>query len=257
AVAKNAAPETVKHDREKDIQEHVDNELKSLTNEGIIARATSKGAFVDPVKAAALAQELARRDLTTDARITPLMDRFVATASNLGNLDKVTNNRPDLMPQRPGETREQATARAVREAKGDVIQVNPQIFNLVNPAAASARLGAHITPAMLQNAILTLTPAQLGALGSDTTRGSQERQNNITDSVRAIINAFGLRKPIITPPPANSPPGTPGTPTGKFELDTAALAAAAAAAGAPPELRNLEKIIKHMESSPNWGSVLN
>jgi len=243
SIANKTAPATLHGERKEDVKKYADDNLRNLTNDGVIKRAASTTAFVNPTGAAAMAQEIARRNLTTDPKIAPLMDRYIAAADHMGNLETVTSNRPDLMPPReksPGimETREEATARAIKSAKGEIIQANPEIFNAHNPGAASAKLGAHITPVMLENAVLTLTPSQLGTLGSDQTTGSQDRQNNITDAVKDLVAPFKQLN----------------TATGKFELDIAALAAAIPGR---PELKNLEKIVKHMESNPNWGSVLN
>jgi hypothetical protein len=244
-IARENSLPAIQGKRAKDIEDYINKELKSLTNDGIVSRAGSAGALVDPVKAAALAQELAKRDLTTHPKVAPSMDKFVNAAERMGNLEKVTANRPDLMPVReksPGvmETREEAAARAIKSAKGDITNATGQIFNLSNPAAAAAKLGPHVTPNMIKNAVLALTPAQLGAIGSDTSGGSQARQSNLNDAVKDLVRPFKVMNA-----------------SGKFELDTAALATAAAAPGAAADLKNLERIVKHMESSPNWGSVLN
>lgn len=247
-LANKSAPAAFHGERKEDIKKYVDENLKNLTNDGLVKRATSATAFVNPTQSAAIAQEIARRNLTLDPQIAPLMDRYVAVAERMGTLEAITNNRPDLTPVRkdrdgnPVETQLEATARAVKSAKGEIIQANPQIFNAHDHAAAAAKLGSHVTPAVLETAVLALSPSQLGTLGNDQTTGSQERQNNITEAVKDLVAPF--KKAILD---ANQKP------TGKFEIDTTALANAAAKR---PELKNLDKIVKHMESSPNWGSVL-
>jgi len=238
-MANVGAPEAIKKGNEKNVQDYVDNNLKSLTNDGIKARATSKTAFVNPTQSAALAQELARRNMTTDTDIAPLMDRYVAAADRAGNLEKVTNNRPDLMPQRKDktgafiETKEDAIARAVRSAKGDVVQADADTFNRAHP-----RTG--MTTNQVDSAVLALSPAQLSVLSSDTSAGSQARQNNLSSAVQDLVNSItGLKVRNAT--------------SGKFELDLGVLAGAVVTR---PELANLDKIVKHMENNQNWTSAL-
>lgn len=263
-IARGNAPETIKKGREEEIKTFIEHDLKSLTNEGVIARATAKTALVNPTKAAAIAQELARRNLTTDPRVAPRMNDFVAAADRLGNLEKITANRPDLMPPRekaPGimETKEEATARAVKAAKGDIIQADAEVFNRASPKYG-------MNSRQVESAALALTPAQLTALGSDTTSGSQDRQNNLTNTLRDLIATLkdpvtgaDLKKEIMRQEDEVDPVTKIKTgrvisvPTGKYELDDKVLASLAATR---PELKNLEKIVEHMQKSSNWVKVL-
>jgi hypothetical protein len=242
SIATATSPDAVKKGSEKDIQEYVDNNLKSLTNAAIVARATSKTAFANPTHAAALAQEIAKRDLTTHPDVAPLMNDYIAAADRLGNLDKVTANRPDLMPQRRDkggpviETKAQAIARAVKGAKADIIQSNAETFNLASARAGTNKSGMNEDG--VKTAILSLSPGQLSAIGSDTGTGSQERQNNLTDAVKDLIRPHIVRNA-----------------QGKYELNSASLIASTNI-GTPEQLKNLEKMVKHMESSNVWGGVL-
>jgi hypothetical protein len=280
ALANYTAPKAVQEERKNDIKKYIEGNLKNLTNEGLKSRATSITAFANPTTAAALAQEIARRDMTNDKDIEPLMGRYVDVAEKMGTAEAVFNNRPDLVkprmiaevPAGPGgvppgvparmETQREAVARAIGNTKGDVVNVNAQMFNYTNPDAVIDKLGlkdssgTRLTPAeakdLIATAIQKLTPAQLGALGSDQTPGSQARQNNLTDAVKEMVTTTypALRKLNAT--------------TGKYEFDNTVLATyitTAKAAGASKTdldgLANMERIVKHMESSPNWGSVLN
>lgn len=241
ALARQTSPDAIKKSREVDIQNYIDHELKALPSDGLLARANSKTALVNPTTAAALAQELARRNLT-DRVSASRMEGFVAAADRLGNLEKVTANRPDLMPRRRDpatgafiESREEATARAVRSAKSDIIQADADTFDTTR----IHRPG--MTHVEVERAVLSLSPAQLAALGSDTTAPrSQDRQNNITNAVRDLIASI---PGLVRLNPAN----------GKNELDPAVLAAAIARR---PELANLSKMVKHMDQSQNWDSVI-
>jgi len=286
AIANRTAPKAVQEDRKEDIKKYIDGNLKNLDNDGLRSRATAMTAFANPTVAAALAQEIARRDMTNDPKIAPMMDKYVDVAEKMGTAEAVFNNRPDLVKPRevaakaagPGgvppavparkETREEAVARAVGNSKGEIINANAEVFNYTDAASAISKLGlkdnttgAPLTVAqaqdLIESAILKLTPAQLGALGGDQSSGSQARQNNITESMKTILGKYpGLKKAVLNP--------ATGAPTGKYELDNVALqryVTAARAAGASKNnidaLNNIEKIVKHMESSPNWGSVLN
>jgi hypothetical protein len=257
-MANWSAPKAVQKSSKEDIDRVIENELTNLDNAGLKKQALSKTAFANPVKAAAIAQELAKRDMTNDAEINPLMDRYVEAAEKLGNSEAVFANRPDLMPRRKDtngnyiETDEEAITRAVGGAKGEIVNVNAEIFNYANPGAAVAKLGLDPAraPDLIRNAVLKLSSSQLGVLGSDTSKGSQERQNNLTDAVKKVIADHHLSQVNTT--------------TGKNELNTGALQGVIAAlqrAGSPQNeidgFKNLEKMVKHMESSSNWGSVLN
>jgi hypothetical protein len=248
-MANASAPAAIQKNKEKEVQDYVDNNLKSLTADGLLARATSATAFANPTQSAAIAQELARRNLTNHAKITAkpgLMDKYVAAADRVGGLEKVTSNRPDLMPQRKDprtgavvETREEATERAVRGAKANIVQANKDVFNRTAPMPG-------MTSAQVDRATLALNTSQLSAIGNDDSPGSQERKANITNTIRAILAANpGFVQPImntsVTPPVA----------TGKFELNTTAVR------GAGGSLPALEQIVTYMEHNNNWVSVLN
>lgn len=278
ALANYTAPKAVSAERKAEIEEYTKKNLTNIDSKGLLALANSKTATVNPTQAAAIAQELAKRDL-----ISKLDDKtqkkYLHYAESMGTAEAVYNNRPDLVeprmiPANPAtgaparmETKEEAIARAVGNAKGEIINVNSEVFNYTDPATAATKLGlkdptgaplsAVQTKEIIQSAILKLTPAQLGALGSDQSSGSQARQNNLTESVKEILRTIpGIKKAVLNP--------VTGAPTGKYELDNVALQAHITAqklAGVPKNkldgLANIERIVKHMESSPNWGSVLN
>lgn len=280
-ISNYTSPRAVEGERKEDVEHYIKDNLTNLTNDGIKARATSKTAFLNPTVAAALAQELARRDLTNDREIAPLMEKYVDYAEKIGNAEEIFKNRPDLMeprmlaarPAGPGgvppaiaarlETKDEAIARAVASTKGDVIHINSEIFNYADPASAVSKLGlkdhhgAALTPAqakdLIESAILKLSTAQLGVLGSDTSAGSQARHDNINDAIRDIINTkYPLLKKAVLHPTTNQP-------TGKYEFDDAALANyinTARANGASKNqldgINNLKKIANLMKSNFNW-----
>jgi hypothetical protein len=263
AAANFSAPKAVQEERKEDIKKYTSEKLTNIDNAGLMKLANSKTAFADPTKAGAMAQELAKRDLITKLA-TDKQEKYLSYAEKVGTADAVYSNRPDLMPPRtlaavgtPGtagyipprmEAKQEAVARAIGNAKGDVINVNSEIFNYTDPAGAATKLGMNPATAAeeIKSAILKLTPAQLGALGSDTSSGSQARQNNLTESIKKIIADNGLKTTNAT--------------TGLYELDKTKLAALVAAAPSKHEadgLRNIEKIVNHMKGNFNFGDVLN
>ncbi len=271
SLAGQAAPAALHEERKEDIKKYTDENLKSLTNDGLTKRAASN-TFINPTQSAAIAQELARRNLTE--KIDPkdranndrIMDRYVAEAARMGNLEAITNNRPDLMPTREKpasegggmETQEEATARAIKSARGEIIQAKPDVFKA-------------------PSAVLALSSAQLGPLGSDTSQGAPERQKNITEAIRDLIDTLHLKQEIETvekkpifekdkdgkvqpkldPVTGHQMVSTITVKTGKFELDHEELKKAIAANPALKDLAKIKDFVKHMESSSNWGSVLN
>lgn len=183
-IAKQGA--TVPKIRPDEIDKYRKENLEALNGEGIIARATSATAFIDPSVAAAIGQELAKRDLTADPRVAGLMPRFISIADRMGNAQAIYNNRPDLAPPQriedpahPGtyrdETPEEAIARVIGKIKtADITQVNhKQLGTFNNPATP---------PSSTQlNAALTLSNPQLGAISrTDDPRQIEAVRNTLT-----------------------------------------------------------------------------
>jgi hypothetical protein len=130
AVTQKQAPEEVEKYRKEN--------LDSLTDEAILVRAKSTTAFINQKEAAALGQELARRNLTD--KLGPssagLMDKYIAVAEKMGTAQSIYINRPDLVQAReksPGvmETRAEAMARVVKKMKvGDITNLDPNTLVL-------------------------------------------------------------------------------------------------------------------------------
>jgi hypothetical protein len=271
ALANISAPKAVQEERKEDVKQYIAANLSNLDNNGLKKLATSKTAFVDPTHAAGMAQELAKRDMISQLDKN-LQEKYLSYAEKMGTADAVYNNRPDLMkpriiagkPANPAtgaaaipdvmETKYEAIARAIGNAKGDVINVNSDVFNYTDSAAAVDKLGmdAATAKSQIKSAILKLTPAQLGAIGSDTSSGSQARQNNLTDGIKKIIEENGLKKEIMDT--------TTGAGTGKYELNKAQLDTLVTGASSKNEkdgLANIEKMVNHMKGNFNYGDVLN
>jgi len=137
---------------------------------------------------------------------------------------------------------------------------------MMNPSAARTVLGTHMSADISKEAVLALSPTQLGKLGEDP--GSAERKKYVTEAIQNL--AHGYRKEIeketnIDPATGLPEKDTAGNltgrqfkvGTGKYELDTAAITAAIAANPALKNLESLPGLVKHMEHSSNWVSAIN
>jgi len=266
AVANYTAPKAVHEERKDDIKHYIDSELKNLDNDGLLKRATSNK-FINPTVSASIAQELAKRNLTD--KLDPndpkkndeILGKYVDAAESMGNLEAITNNRPDLMPPREKpasegggmETQEEATARAIKSAKGEIIHAKPDVFSV-------------------RSAVLALSSNQLSAIGSDNGDKTPERKEKITIAIKDIVNNFNLKKEIMKEegifekgPGGNQPKLDPKTGlqmkhlvgTGKYELDQKALADAIKNNPTIKGLNKVGELVKHMEASSTWANVLN
>jgi hypothetical protein len=253
-LANYTAHKTIQKEREDEVKKYIETNLKNLPKAGIKRIALAPGAFIDPVKSAGIAQVLAEKGMTNDPEIAKLMPRYLASAQRLGTAEAVFKSRPDLVPIRAGESPEAAIARGIRGAKGDVTKTTPEIFKYHDAANALPKLGlknsagkaldardpADVAQAksIMQMATLSLSPAQLQAIGSD--EEGDERRQAIIDSVKKIIEDYGLAT----------------GPAGHRRLDTAALNTLIGTLPSEQQkaFRNLEAMVKHIEKSGNWTS---
>jgi hypothetical protein len=89
--------------RAEEVEKYRKDNLVNLSNDGVINQALNPAIRLDRRAEAAVAQELAKRDLIKDSRITPvpgkvspLLERLLKTSQSMGNINTVLNNRPDL-----------------------------------------------------------------------------------------------------------------------------------------------------------------
>lgn len=170
--------------RPEDVEKYRKDELMNLDNEAVISRATSRTAFVDPMKSAAIGQELARRNITNDPRVAGRMNQFVQVAEQMGSAQGIYNNRPDLIAARPGESRNDAVARATR---GTGVTNIAQIAHetLGDHANAAAAPTADQT-----NVVLNISNPQLGRLGTEGDHRQIEAIRNTMTQLAANIAAL-------------------------------------------------------------------
>ncbi len=82
----------------EDVEKYRKDNLTPLANAALIRQMTTPGALTNRTAAAAMIQEAARRGLTNDKQLAPLLERYIKTAQGMGNINTVLNNRPDLAP---------------------------------------------------------------------------------------------------------------------------------------------------------------
>jgi len=111
--------------RAEDVEKYRKDNLVHLSNEALIRQMSAPGAFVNRTAAASMIQDAARRNLTGDARIAPVLNRYLETAQGMGNINTVLNNRPDLAPildrTRPPADVIQRVMQRIRADKADEI----------------------------------------------------------------------------------------------------------------------------------------
>ena len=188
-IARTGSLEVMKKDREKDIKDYIDGDLKSLTNQGLTKLATSRLNFKSPMQSAAIGQELARRNLTLDPSIVPLMPRFLQSSEKMGNMQAILNNRPDLVQARQGEDRDQALKRSVGKIKvADIQEIDHRTLGDQNAAGV---------PTVDQmNIALNISNPQLGRLGNE---GSAEQVEAIRNTVRQARNQLAANPQSLSP----------------------------------------------------------
>ena len=239
--------------RSEGIEKYRKEKLIQLDNAAILSRATSSTAFADPIEAAAVGQELARRNIINRLPTPALINRFVSNSERMGNVQAILNNRPELAADTEAgvprfdvvlgrlETAAEAAARAIRDAvrgikNADIPQLDSRLLD--SDSGAMTRNGLNL--AQVETVAMNLNPSQLGALGSS---GSPGQQRALTETARRMVAA--LPSPIVV-----SPRGAPVVtapvrlPNGRINPD--------ALPGFPPALR---RMIHHMEQNSNWEPV--
>jgi len=235
-------------ERTEKIEKYRKDNLTQLDNAGILTRANSRTAFLDPTEAAAVGHELARRNIIN--QLPPaLQGQFLANAERMGNVQTILNNRPELAAQTEAgqprfdvalgrmETAVEAAARAIRDAvrtikNADIPQLDSRLLD--SDPAAMARNG--LVTADINNVVLNLNPSQLGAMGAS---GDPKQQRALTETIRRMVAALG---PAIM------------TPTGLIDVRDPATGRITpqALTAFPPALR---RIVEHMDANANWDKV--
>ncbi len=227
AIANKGSEAIFHEERAEDIKKYASSELKGLTNQGLIDRANSKGAFINPTEAAAIAQEISKRDLTGSIDPTR-MKSFIENSERMGNVQSILNNRPELAAQTSAampkfdaalgrmETAAEGVARAISDATtkiktSDITDINYK--SMGDPAGVAAITDAQKTVA------LSMSTGQLRKLVTD---GNSNQTKAYKDTINRTMAAA-------------TAPGAPP------------MSAAAAAA--------LHKLHTHVNTNPEWAAV--
>jgi hypothetical protein len=226
------SPEVGKEDRIKDVDKYVEENLKGLTNEGILARAHNTNATTSDRELAALGQELSRRNLTAaPTATTPGLDpaklaEFIKSAEKMGSVQSILNNRPELAAQTAAATPRmlptgvmENTAEAMERAIGDAVK-KIKISDV--PLIDSRSLGdlmrpAHLPPTHEQATIaISMSISQLNKLAIE---GGPGAAATYKDTVQRLVNAA-------------TAPGAPALP--------------------PAQLAKLNQLHDYVTTSPGW-----
>ncbi len=177
--------------RPEDIEKYRKDELEALTNEGIEKLATQRlsPTLADPTRVAALAQELAKRNLF--GNLDPKrQSQFIDVAERMGTAQAIYNNRPDLVEPRPGETKEKAIERVTKKIKtADITQISDRVLGDSSNARPPERSQMTVT--------LNLSNPQLGKLG---TEGSADQIEAIRNSLQWALTATPQQLQQFQPP---------------------------------------------------------
>lgn len=214
-IAAVGAPATFHEKNKEEIKKYNTSELKGLDNKGLLDRANGKTAFVNLTGAAAIAQELAKRDLTKSID-SARMKQFLDVSEKMGNVQSILNNRPELAAQTSAaepktiidpitgisrlETVLEAETRAISEATKkikvpDVTDLNHKSLGDHTGSRASI---PYDPDDQRQTIALSMSPQQLRKL---VTEGSSEQTRAFKDTIDKMMIA--ATTPGTTPlPPA-------------------------------------------------------
>lgn len=216
-IAAAGSPDVGKEDRMKDVDKYTEENLKGLTNEGILARAHNTNAATSDRELAAIGQELSKRNLTAPpTATTPGLDpaklaAFIKSAEKMGSIQSILNNRPELAAQTAAATPREISpgvmenmAQAMERAIGDAVK-KIKISDV--PLIDSRSLGdptkpGHLLPTHEQATIaVSMSISQLNKLATEGGPGAAAAYK---DTIRRLVNA------TTTPGAPPLPPATLG-----------------------------------------------
>jgi hypothetical protein len=196
------SPEVGKEDRIKDVDKYVEENLKGLTNEGILARAHGTNAMTSDRELAALGQELSKRNLTAaPTATTPGLDpaklaEFIKSAEKMGSVQSILSNRPELAAQTAAATPRmlptgvmENMAQAIERAIGDATK-KIKISDV--PLIDSRSLGDLTKPAGLpptheqETIAISMSIPQLNKLATEGGPGAAAAYK---DTIQRMVNA--------------------------------------------------------------------
>lgn len=160
----------------KAVAEYQARRLSNLTDAGLVAVATSATARanINPLLTAAVAAEVAKRNLTNNPRIQPRMDEFLSAAQMMGNLTDVLANRPELAtPELVGGTNIEA---AIARTMG---KIKPSQADTISDVSLRV---TNITDAQ-RHIVLNLTTGHISRIASE---GTATQRTNLRNSLTTL-----------------------------------------------------------------------
>lgn len=227
SLAKQGSLANVNEARKGEMED-IRRDFEHLSREGIINRVQSTNAAKDPLTAAALAQEVARRRITRDPGIKSYMDGLTNAAARIGNVQEVYNNRPDLAmdPARLPYDLDPATGKPKLDASGNPMKLSPEaafaaaVRKIKTDKIHEIDSSVLNDPALGRQAVLAMSTNQLGSLGAN---GNELQKNAVAKTAQSLY--------------------------AQLENDRAS--------GGPirftdAEVQQIDRIAKHFKNSPNW-----
>jgi len=153
--------------------------LSGITDKDALNRGNSASSVTNPVEAAAIFAEIARRGLT--AKIDPdQLDKLVKFAQQTGTLGKILETRPDLASKAlaPNQTMADAIAKAMKRVRpGQADKIEETSLKLDPTRPINGTESFHVT--------MGLTPQHLERIAKE---GSVDQKANIRAVVDESIN---------------------------------------------------------------------
>jgi len=231
-IASAGSPEVGKEDRIKDVDKYVEENLKGLTNDGMLARANGINAMTSDRELAAIGQELSRRNLTAPpTATTPGLDptkleALIKGAENMGSVQSLLNSRPELAAQTTAatprmlptgvmETTAQAIERAITDAVKKIKIADIPTLEARSLGDPSKPAGTSPTPEQ-ENIAINMSIPQLNKLATEGGPGAAAAYK---DTIERMVTAA-------------TAPGAPALP--------------------PATLAKLNNLYTYVSASPAW-----
>lgn len=178
----------------KNEAEDLRKDFEHLSREGIINRIQKTNPEKDPLAAAALAHEAARRGISRDPGIESYMNGLTNAAARIGNAQEVYNYRPDLAmdPSRLAEKVDPATGKAIVDpVTGKPVRQTPQeaFANAIRKIKADSihQIDSSVfnDPDLARQAVLAMSTNQLGSLGAN---GSEAQKDAVANTAQQLVS---------------------------------------------------------------------
>ncbi len=209
------------------IKKHKEENLASLSREGILRKAQTRGNFFNQVEVAAEAEKLA--ETNQFGLLAPDQQReFIRAAEKMGNIQSILNNRPELAAQTMAatpkmdpllgrvETRDEAITRAIQEATRKIKTSSAEQISHESLGNWRDRTAAPTNEQV--NVAFTISNPQLTRIGNE---GDAKQTEAFRNTIRQISDQY-----------------TAGTLTLSV-----------------PQQERLTKIIEYLDDNQHWQSI--